>query len=119
MFKKKFISQKVLIVKEAQNGPLDSSSPKNWPGGQQDQGRGVVLTFNHEGVLWQKSTTSKNVFGKYPSSKKIDQVDSNNNNLVESNMITDKVINDLWLLNLLKSNNKRLHVCMYVCVSAC
>ena len=28
MFKKKFISKKVLIVKEAQNGPLDSSSPK-------------------------------------------------------------------------------------------
>ena len=29
MFKKKFISKKVLIVKEAQNGPLDSFSQKN------------------------------------------------------------------------------------------
>ena len=28
MFKKKFISKKVLIVKVAQNGPLDSSSQK-------------------------------------------------------------------------------------------
>ena len=29
MFKKKFISKKVLIVKVAQNGPLDSPSQKN------------------------------------------------------------------------------------------
>ena len=29
MFKKKFISKKVLIVNVAQNGPLDSSSQKN------------------------------------------------------------------------------------------
>ena len=29
MFKKKFISKKVLIVKVAQNCPLDSSSTKN------------------------------------------------------------------------------------------
>ena len=28
MFKKKFIIKKVFIVKVAQNGPLDSSSPK-------------------------------------------------------------------------------------------
>ena len=28
MFKKKFISKKVIIVKVAQNGPLDSSSQK-------------------------------------------------------------------------------------------
>ena len=28
MFKKKFIIKKVLMVKEAQNGPLDSSNPK-------------------------------------------------------------------------------------------
>ena len=82
--------------------PLTNLAKKNWPGGQRDQGSGVVLTFNHEGVLWQKSTTSKNIFGKYPSSKKIDQVDSNNNNQGESNIVTEKVINDLWLLNLLK-----------------
>ena len=36
-------SKKVLIVKFDQNDPLDSSSQKNWPGGQQDQGHGVVL----------------------------------------------------------------------------
>ena len=48
MFKKKFISKKVLLVKEAQNGPLDSSSPKNWPGGQRDPGRGVVLHVQGE-----------------------------------------------------------------------
>ena len=29
MFKKKFISKKVIMVKVAQNGPLDSSSQKN------------------------------------------------------------------------------------------
>ena len=32
MFKKKFISKKVLIVKVAQNGPLDSSSQKKMTG---------------------------------------------------------------------------------------
>ena len=34
---------KVLVVKVAQNGPLDLSSQKNLPGGQRDQGQGVVL----------------------------------------------------------------------------
>ena len=29
VFKKKFINKKVLLVKVAQNGPLDSSSQKN------------------------------------------------------------------------------------------
>ena len=48
MFEKKFISKKVLLLKEAQNGPLDSSSPKNLPGGQQDQGRGIVLHVQEE-----------------------------------------------------------------------
>ena len=32
--------QKVLIVKQSQNDPLDSPSQKNWPGGQRDQGMG-------------------------------------------------------------------------------
>ena len=35
--------KKVQKVKVAQNDPLDSSSQKNWPGGQREQGRGVVL----------------------------------------------------------------------------
>ena len=39
--------KKVLTVKMAQNEPLDSSSQKN-PGGQQDQGRGVVLPVQEE-----------------------------------------------------------------------
>ena len=30
-------------VKVSQNDPLDSASQKNLPGGQQDQGHGVVL----------------------------------------------------------------------------
>ena len=48
MFKKKFINKKVLLVKVAQNGPLDSSSQKNLPGGQRDQGRGLVLHVQEE-----------------------------------------------------------------------
>ena len=48
MFMKKFISQKVLIVKVAQNDPLDSPSQKNLPGGQRDQGHGVVLHVQEE-----------------------------------------------------------------------
>ena len=40
--------KKVLIVKVAQNDPLDSSSQKNWPDGQQDQGHGVVLHVQEE-----------------------------------------------------------------------
>ena len=55
MFKKKFISKKVLIVKVAQNGPLDSSSQKNRPGGQRDQGRGVVLHV--QGEVYQSTLT--------------------------------------------------------------
>ena len=38
----------MLKVKVAQNYPLDSSSKKNLPGGQQDQGRGVVLDVQEE-----------------------------------------------------------------------
>ena len=62
-------------------------------------------TFNHEGVLWQWSANSKND-PLYPSGKKIDQVDSDNNNLGESNMITEKVINVPYLLNLWKYKYK-------------
>ena len=40
--------KKVLIVSVAQNDPLDSLSPKNLPGGQQDQGCGVVLHVQEE-----------------------------------------------------------------------
>ena len=50
-------------------------------------------TFNHEGVLWQKSALIKNVLGWSPLPiHQNDQVDSNNNNMGESNMIKDKVI---------------------------
>ena len=57
MFKKKFISKKVLIVQVAQNDPLDSSSQKNLPGGQQDQGLGVVLHVQEE--VYQSTLTFK------------------------------------------------------------
>ena len=40
--------QKVLKAKVAQNDPLDSSSQNNQPGGQPDQGRGVVLHVQEE-----------------------------------------------------------------------
>ena len=50
-------------------------------------------TFNHEGVLWQKSAFSKNVLGWPPLPIK-NQVDSDNNNLGESTMIQEKVINN-------------------------
>ena len=40
--------KKVLKVKVAHNDPLDSSSPKNWPGGQPDWGHGVVLHVQGE-----------------------------------------------------------------------
>ena len=55
MFKKKFISKKVLIVKVAQNGPLDSSSQKKLPGGQRDQEHGVVLHVQRE--VYQSTLT--------------------------------------------------------------
>ena len=55
MFKKKFISKKVLIVKVAHNGPLDSSSQKNGPGGQHYQGCGVVLHVQEE--VYQSTLT--------------------------------------------------------------
>ena len=35
-------------VKVAKNDPLDSSRQKNLPGGQRDQGRGVVLHVKEE-----------------------------------------------------------------------
>ena len=63
MFKKKFISKKVLIVKVAHNGPLDSSSQKNVPGGQRDKGRGVVLHVQEE--VYQSTLTFKRRVDKY------------------------------------------------------
>ena len=57
MFKKKFISKEVLLVKVAQNDPLDSSSQKNLPDGQRDQGRGVVLHVQEE--VYQSTLTFK------------------------------------------------------------
>ena len=44
--------KKGLIVKVAQNDPLDSSSQKNWPGEQQDQLRGLVLHVQEEVYQW-------------------------------------------------------------------
>ena len=41
-------SQKVLTVKLSQNDPLDSPSQKNLPGGQRDQGCGLVLHVQEE-----------------------------------------------------------------------
>ena len=38
-------------IKVAQNDPLDSSSQKNLPGGQRDQGRGVVQHVQEEGLV--------------------------------------------------------------------
>ena len=45
----------MLIVKVAQNGPLDSSCQKNWPGGQRDQGHGIVLHVQEE--VYQSTLT--------------------------------------------------------------
>ena len=41
-------SKKVQKIKVAQNDPLDSSSQKNLPDGQQDPGRGAVLHVHEE-----------------------------------------------------------------------
>ena len=47
----------MLIVKVAQNDPVDSSSQKNLPGGQQDQGPEVVLHVQEE--VYQSTLTLK------------------------------------------------------------
>ena len=54
-------------------------------------------TFNYVGVLWQKSAFSKNVSGwsPLPIQQKNYQMDINNNNMGESNMIKEKVNNNL------------------------
>ena len=46
-------------------------------------------------MIWQQSAFSKNVLGwsPLPIQQKNDQVDSDNNNMGESNMIKEKVIN--------------------------
>ena len=46
--KKECSGKTVHNIKVAQNDPLNSSSPKNRPGGQQDQGCGVVLHVQEE-----------------------------------------------------------------------
>ena len=53
-------------------------------------------TFNNEGGLWQQSAFSKYVLGWSPKpiQQKNYQVDSDNNNLGESTMIQEKVINN-------------------------
>ena len=38
----------MITLKGAQNDPLDSPSQKNLPGGQQDQGHGVVQHVQEE-----------------------------------------------------------------------
>ena len=48
---------KVLIVKVAQNDPLDSSSKKNLPGGQRHHGYEVVLHVQEE--VYQSNLTLK------------------------------------------------------------
>ena len=52
----------------------------------------IHTSFNHEGVLWQKRSFSKNVLGWSSLPSKKVQMDSNNNNLGEYNMIKEKVI---------------------------
>ena len=49
--------KKVQKVKVAQNDPLESSSQKNWSGGQGDQGGGVVLHVQDE--VYQSTLTFK------------------------------------------------------------
>ena len=50
-------------IKVAQNDPLDSSSQKNLPDGQQDQGHGVVLHVQEEvyqsTLTFRRRTTKK------------------------------------------------------------
>ena len=104
---KEICDNKVPLVKMSQDDPLNPSSKKKWPGGQRqkqhagvqhDQGEGYQqsTTFNHEGEFSQKSVFSKNVSGWSPKpiQQKKYQVDSHNNNLRESNMIKEKVINN-------------------------
>ena len=45
--------KKVQKIKVAQNDPLDSSSQKNLPNGQRDQGRGAVLHV--QGEIYQST----------------------------------------------------------------
>ena len=68
--------------------------PRRWQYNR--TGHPPPITFNHEGALWQQSAFSKNVLGwsPKPNQQKNYQVDSNNNNLWESNMFKEKVINN-------------------------
>ena len=55
---REFSNQKVLIVKKSLNDPLYPSIPKDWPGGQQEQGPGVVLHGSAEGYQEPKTFRS-------------------------------------------------------------
>ena len=58
--------KKVQKITVAQNDPLDSSSQKNWPGGQRDQGHGVV----QEEVHWLTLTFRRRVTKYHRVSKR-------------------------------------------------
>ena len=53
----------MLKVKVAQNDPLDSLSQKNGPGGQRDQGRGLVLHVQEE--VYQLTLTFRRRVARY------------------------------------------------------
>ena len=55
--------KKVIKAKVAQNDPLDSTSQKNRPGGQRDQGRGVVLHVQEE--VYQLTLTFRRRVARY------------------------------------------------------
>ena len=103
MFKKKFISTKVLIVKVAQIGPLNSSSPKKFTGwtarsrtwGSPTCSRrslSIIPNFQKE-----RSQVPRMIPFTHPA-QKIDQVDSENKDMGQSYMIQEKVIKNLLLL---------------------
>ena len=50
-------------IKVAQNDLLDSSSQKNQPGGQRDQGRGLVLHVQEE--VYQLTLTFRRRVARY------------------------------------------------------
>ena len=58
--RRSLLVKKVLIVKVAQNDPPDWSRQRNWPGGQRDQGHGVVLHVQEE-VYWSTLTFRRRV----------------------------------------------------------
>ena len=55
--------KKVQKIKVAQNYPLDSSSQKNLPGGQREQGHGAVLHVQEE--VYQLTLTFRRRVARY------------------------------------------------------